>query len=101
MKTFIPIRFKNIIPAVLLAFLVMPGLQTARADQTNTQGQLSERDYKFDKAYIKYMISDHKADDADLKNWAAQTLPTLQEHLRMAENAKAEIDSGKPQISEQ
>jgi putative membrane protein len=192
MKTSISFLFKHIIPAVLLTFLAMPGLQTARADQTNTQGQLSERDYKFvkealkggamevslgqlaaqqgtnqsvrafgermvqdhqkanqelsqlasqkgatipdtmdkkademaaklrelsgtefDKAYIKYMISDHKADikefqneaakadDADLKNWAAQTLPTLQEHLRMAENAKTEIDSGKPQISAQ
>jgi putative membrane protein len=191
MNTSITLRLKHLLPAILLAFLAMQ-LQTARADQTNTQGQLSDRDYKFvkavlkggsmeitlgqlasqqgtnqsvrafgdrmvqdhqkanqdltqlatqkgatiqdpmdkkadamaahlrelsgtefDKAYIKMMISDHKTvikefqneaakgDDADLKNWATQTLPTLQEHLRLAESAKTEIEAGQPQISAQ
>ena len=191
MNTSIALRLKHIFPAILLAFLAMQ-LLTTRADDTNTQGQLSARDYKFvrdalkggsmeislgqlaaqqgtnqsvrafgdrmvqdhqkanqeltqlatqkgatiqepmdkktdemaahlrglsgtefDKAYIKMMISDHKtvikefqseaakADDADLKNWATQTLPTLQEHLRLAESAKADIDAAKPQISAQ
>lgn len=51
----------------------------------------------FDKAYAKMMVSDHKEDialfkkeassgkDANVKTFASQTLPTLQEHLRMAE----------------
>lgn len=49
----------------------------------------------FDKAYVKMMVKDHKKDvgefqkqsargaDAELKAFAARTLPTLQEHLQM------------------
>jgi putative membrane protein len=57
----------------------------------------------FDKAYVKMMVKDHKdavelfqhysgavksmfhspADDADLRDFASKTLPTLQEHLAM------------------
>ncbi|GAC1431993.1 MAG: hypothetical protein NVSMB68_04400 [Thermoanaerobaculia bacterium] len=57
----------------------------------------------FDKAYIHDMIEDHGKDvndfqkeagngkDADLRSWASKTLPTLQEHLRMARDAQAKI----------
>jgi putative membrane protein len=50
----------------------------------------------FDRAYIRQMVEDHEkavtlfsqqaqqGQDADLKAFAAQTLPTLQEHLNMA-----------------
>jgi putative membrane protein len=50
----------------------------------------------FDKAYAKQMVSDHEeavalfqkeassGSDADLKAFAQKTLPTLQEHLKMA-----------------
>lgn len=60
----------------------------------------------FDRAYMNDMLTDHKKDvaefkhesvaakDPDLKNWAGQTLPTLQDHLKMAEqyakNGKSE-----------
>jgi putative membrane protein len=49
----------------------------------------------FDRAYVKMMVKDHKKDvgefqkestrgaDADVKSFAARTLPTLQEHLQM------------------
>ena len=52
---------------------------------------------EFDREYSKMMLSDHRKDvsefekestrgtDADLKAFATKTLPTLQEHLRMAE----------------
>jgi putative membrane protein len=51
----------------------------------------------FDREYVKMMVSDHRKDvnefekqstrgtDADLKAFATKTLPTLQEHLQMAE----------------
>lgn len=177
-------------PAIVVSLLALcftlAGLQSVRADQTNTQGRLSAKDYKFvteasqggmmevtlgqlaaqkgsdpsvrsfgermiqdhqkanmeltqlisqkgatapepstkkdekmtehlqslsgadfDKAYIKHMVSDHKtdikefqmaadkSDDADLKAWAAKTLPTLQEHLRLAESAESTVAATK------
>jgi len=66
---------------------------------------------QFDKQYMDDMVKDHKKDvkefqkqaksakDADVKNFAAQTAPTLQEHLQMAEaaqkTAKSESKSSK------
>ncbi|HZZ95042.1 MAG TPA: DUF4142 domain-containing protein [Usitatibacter sp.] len=55
---------------------------------------------QFDKQYMDDMVKDHKKDvkefqkeaksakDPDVKNFAAQTAPTLQEHLQMAEAAQ-------------
>jgi putative membrane protein len=57
----------------------------------------------FDRAYMSDMVSDHKADiaefeaqanhgtDPDLKGFASKTLPTLQEHLRLAESTRADV----------
>ena len=57
----------------------------------------------FDKAYMKHMLDDHKKDvkefqkeaqkgkDADLKNFASNTLPTLEEHLRLAQATYDEV----------
>ncbi len=59
----------------------------------------------FDKAYAKMMVSDHKKDiaefkreassgsDAQVKNFASQTLPTLQEHLQLAEKMNSDEHS--------
>jgi len=52
----------------------------------------------FDKAYVQEMLTDHKKDvaefqkesktaqDSDLKNFASDTLPTLQEHLKQVQS---------------
>lgn len=52
---------------------------------------------QFDRAYMSEMLKDHKVDvadfqkesrsgrDADVKGFATKTLPTLQEHLQMAQ----------------
>lgn len=51
----------------------------------------------FDRAYMSAMVKDHQDDvaefetearngkDADIKAWAAKTLPTLREHLKLAQ----------------
>jgi putative membrane protein len=62
----------------------------------------------FDRAYMSAMLSDHQEDvaafrtesrtgkDADVKAWATKTLPTLNEHLKLAqEGNKAVGTSGK------
>lgn len=61
----------------------------------------------FDRAYMQDMVRDHEKDisefqkeassgsNADLKGFAAQTLPTLQEHLRMAKDAQQTVVSSK------
>ena len=57
----------------------------------------------FDRAYMKDMLADHRKDvaafrtesksgkDADVKAWAAKTLPTLEEHLKQAEDANRAV----------
>jgi len=59
----------------------------------------------FDKAYAKMMVSDHKKDisefeheanagsNADVKAFASQTLATLQDHLKMAEQMNNAVKS--------
>ena len=58
---------------------------------------------EFDKAYMKHMVEDHQKDtaefekasttgtDADVKGWAGKTLPTLQEHLRLAKDVSSKL----------
>jgi len=68
------------------------------SDQRDTMTKLDkESGADFDKAYARAMVKDHKEDidlfrkeassgqNADLKAFAQRTLPTLEEHLRMAE----------------
>lgn len=57
----------------------------------------------FDKAYISAMVEDHQKDvqkferatrnisNQDLKRWAADTLPVLQEHLQQARKIQQEL----------
>ena len=61
---------------------------------------------EFDRAYMNEMVKDHRKDvaafkkqmqtskDLELKVWAGQTLPTLEEHLRLAENLAARAKGG-------
>jgi putative membrane protein len=70
------------------------------AKHKSTKDRLSKLSgAQFDRAYMQEMVSDHQKDvsefrkqsqsakDAELKAWAAKTLPTLQEHLQMAQAA--------------
>jgi putative membrane protein len=58
---------------------------------------------EFDKAYMKQMLTDHKHDvstfkhvstsakDADVKQFASNTLPTLEDHLKLAEDTASKV----------
>jgi putative membrane protein len=60
----------------------------------------------FDKAYMDDMVDDHKEDvsdfkkeanggkDPDIKAFAAKTLPTLQDHLKMAQSTHDAVKKG-------
>src|SRR5437764_10392610 len=62
---------------------------------------------KFDKMYMDHMLLDHQKDasafqaeantaaDPDLKNFAQQTLPTLQQHLQLAQQTDKQVKGGK------
>jgi putative membrane protein len=57
----------------------------------------------FDKAYMRDMVQDHEKDvkvfekcassctDPELKAWAAKTVPTLKDHLKMAEDGAKQV----------
>ncbi|HWF85106.1 MAG TPA: DUF4142 domain-containing protein, partial [Vicinamibacterales bacterium] len=57
----------------------------------------------FDRAYMRAMVTDHTKDvsefrteakagaDSDVKSWASTTLPTLETHLKMAQDANRAV----------
>ena len=61
---------------------------------------------EFDRAYMMHMVQAHKESvtlfqneakngkDADARAWAEKTLPTLQEHLKMATEINAKVSKG-------
>ena len=57
---------------------------------------------EFDKAYMQHMVADHEkavtlfqngsnSADPDIKGWASKTLPTLQEHLKLAQEVSGKV----------
>jgi putative membrane protein len=67
---------------------------------------------QFDRAYMHDMVTDHTKDvsefrtesktakDADVKNFASQTLPTLQEHLKQAQKVAPKTSQMKKKQTE-
>lgn len=83
---------------------------TLPADLDPKHKQLRDRLAKltgadFDRAYANEMVKDHKKDvadfkreakgakDPDLKAWAGKTLPTLEDHLKAAQDMQAQVKS--------
>jgi putative membrane protein len=62
---------------------------------------------QFDRAYMQMMVRDHRKDvgefrkqstsakDPDVKSFASQTLPTLEEHLKMAEQTQSSLNAAR------
>jgi putative membrane protein len=82
--------------------ITIPGGMSQKDQATyNKLSKLSGAD--FDKAYATQMVQDHQKDIAefqkeasngsnpDVKNFATETLPTLQEHLRMAQDMQKTV----------
>jgi putative membrane protein len=74
------------------------------AKQKSTIARLSKLNgAEFDRAYMQDMVKDHEEDvaefkresdsgnDQDLKAFASKTLPTLQEHLQMAQTTQSQV----------
>ena len=74
------------------------------ADTQKKVDDLSKKKGKdFDKAYMDNMVKDHEKDvaefekesksaqDPDLKAWVTKTLPTLQDHLKMAKETQKKV----------
>ena len=63
----------------------------------------SKSGHEFDRAYMSDMVKDHKKDIAEFKkeaadgrnpeirNWAAQTVPVLEDHLHMAQQTQSSL----------
>ena len=74
------------------------------AASKTTKGRLSKLSGEaFDRAYMHDMVADHVKDvaafkhasktakDPDLKSWATKTLPTLEEHLKLARETSSKL----------
>jgi len=76
------------------------------SDQKATMDKLSKLSgSEFDKEYMSDMVKDHEADakefesqankgtDADIKAFAAKTLPMIQRHLQLARDVANQVDA--------
>ena len=77
--------------------------QDLSEDAQGTLQELQQQGAEFDQAYMDEMVSDHEDDlaafedyienaqDPDLRAFAEETLPTLQEHLEMAKQTQEQV----------
>jgi putative membrane protein len=84
---------------------VPAALDRSHRNQADKLGKLSGAE--FDREYVSSQVSDHRkavaefkkaadsARDPELKAWAAKTLPTLQQHHKMAETLHDELKGRK------
>jgi putative membrane protein len=85
----------------------MPASTEMTSDQRKDIDKLSKlQGAEFDRAYMAAMVDDHKKDirtfekqadkgkDTALKSFAQETLPTLKEHLTLAQDTQAALKSG-------
>jgi putative membrane protein len=76
----------------------------AKKSKTESEDMSNRKGAQFDRAYLNMMVKDHekdvkefeeaskKAEDADVKAFAAKTLTTLQEHLDLAKATRGKLE---------
>ena len=79
----------------------------SKKDQATYESLSKLKGTAFDKAYAKDMVMDHENDisafkkeasqgqNTDIKKFAAETLPTLEEHLKLAKQMQQSVDASK------
>lgn len=82
--------------------VTLPAQLDARHKATHARLEKLSGD-AFDKAYMRDMLADHKMDVAkfktesksakngDLRDWAGKTLPTLEDHLKQAQDTASKV----------
>jgi putative membrane protein len=86
----------------------LPAARTMDAQHRQLQTRLLNlKGADFDRAYLTQQVDDHKkavalfeaasktAKDPDLKAFAAKTLPTIRDHLKMAQDLAGKLKGGK------
>ena len=89
------------------------GVEVPAAPHKSHHGEMSKLNKlsgaDFDRQYMSHMLSDHRKDvadfkkasesakDGDVKAWAGKTLPTLQEHLKLAQSVNDSVKSAAKQ----
>ena len=91
--------------------VTLPSQPTAKHELTKEKLSKLSGD-EFDKAYMAEMLKDHKKDvaefrresqnakDGDVKKFAAQTLPTLEDHLKQAQSLAPKQTSERSAVQE-
>jgi uncharacterized protein (DUF305 family) len=85
---------------------VTPPGNVKKSDQRSIDKLSKRSGADFDRAYMDMMVSDHKKDvkefqkeakskDSDVAQFASATLPTLQEHLQLAQSTQQQVKSAK------
>lgn len=85
---------------------VVPPAELKRGDRRDVDKMAKMSAAKIDRAYMDDMVKDHKKDvkefekqakdakDPEVKKFAADTLPTLQDHLKQAQDTQSKLKGG-------
>ena len=92
--------------------IVIEAKDVKNKDASNDEQDMAKlKGADFDKEFIDHAVKDHekdvdefqkqadKSDDADLKAFAAKTLPTLQKHLDQAKSIQAKLNGSSSEAS--
>jgi len=82
------------------------GVELPAPDKKDVSKLQDKSGADFDRDYMKHMVSDHKKDisafekaakskDPEVKAFASETLPTLQEHYKLAQQTYDSVKSGR------